>query len=55
MCEVMQKYENFAVHKERIEKIQAMLREDCTKEFILKIGYTKEEYTEAEAELFQMA
>ena len=51
VCEVMQKYENIAVKAERSEKIQAMLKEGCTKELILKIGYTEDEYLEAEAAL----
>lgn len=54
VCEVMQKYENLAVRKDHIEKIQQMIQEKCTKEFILKF-YTEDEYTEAESELLQMA
>lgn len=52
VCDVMKKYEdiaaNNAVKKEKIEKIQAMIREGCSKEFILKIGYTADEYLDAE-------
>lgn len=55
VCEVMQKYENLAVQKDHIEKIQKMIRKGCTKEFILELDYTEDEYAEAEAELFQMA
>jgi len=55
VCEVMQRYENLAVKEERIEKIQNLIRLECSKEFILKAGYTEDEYAEAEAELFQMA
>ncbi len=55
VCEVMQKYEKLAVDEalkmERIEKIQAMLKEGCSKEFVLKIGYTEDEYLEAESVL----
>jgi len=40
-----------AVKAERIERIQAMLKEGCTKELILKIGYTEDEYLEAETAL----
>ena len=50
-CEVMQKYEKMAVKAERIERIKAMLKEGCTKELILKIGYTEDEYLEAETAL----
>jgi len=51
VCEVMQKY----IKEERLEKIQAMLREGCTKELILKIGYTEDEYLEAKKTLLQNA
>lgn len=53
VCEVMQKYENIAVHKERNEAIKKMLQKGCTKEFILDLDYTEDEYAEAEAELCQ--
>lgn len=36
---------------ERINAIQRMIRKGCTKEFIFDLGYTDEEYAEAEAEL----
>jgi len=39
----------------RIDAVQRMIRKGCTKEFILDLGYTEEEYAEAEAELCQMA
>lgn len=55
VCEVMQRYENLAVHKVNIEKIQKMLRKGYSKEDILELDYTEDEYAEAEAELFQMA
>ncbi len=48
MCEVMEKYEKIAVRKDRIEKIQALIREGCSKEFILKVGYSEDEFSEAE-------
>lgn len=55
VCEVMQKYEKMAIDealkKEHIEKIQAMLKEGCEKDFILRIGYTEEEYLEAKGQL----
>lgn len=57
MCEIMQKYEDIAaqnaVQKERIEKIQIMLRKNYSKEDILDLGYTEEDYAEAEAEFCQ--
>lgn len=54
VCEVMQKYENIAIQKDHIEKIKKMIKKGCTKEFILELDYTEDEYAEAEAELFQM-
>lgn len=54
MCEVMQKYERIAVNEERISAIQNLMRLDCSKEFILKAGYTEDEYAEAEAALLQL-
>lgn len=51
VCEVMQMYEKMAIHEVNIEKIQKMIRKGCTKEFILDLGYTEEEYAEAEAGL----
>lgn len=55
VCEVMEKYNKIAVREERIERIQAMIKEHCSKEFILKIGYTEDEYSEAESQLMQLA
>ena len=58
MCEVMEKYEKQAALKalqhERIEKIQNLIKLGCTKEFILKAGYSEAEYTEAESQMLQM-
>lgn len=54
VCEVMQKYENIAIKKDHIEKIQKMIQKGCTKEFILDLDYTEDEYTEAEAGLCQL-
>lgn len=48
VCEVMEYYNKEAVKAERIEKIQAMLKQNCSEEFILSIGYTKEDYLEAQ-------
>ena len=38
---------------ERIEAVQRMICNGCTKEFISGLGYTQEEYTEAEEGLLQ--
>lgn len=54
MCEVMERYEKLAVKAERIERIQCMLEKGCSKEFILDIGYTEEEFSEAEGKMLQM-
>jgi len=52
VCEVMQKYEkiavDIAVNEERISAIQNLIRMNCQKDFILKAGYTEDEYCEAE-------
>lgn len=53
VCEVMKKYENIAIKKERIEKIQAMIEEGCSEELIQRIGYTKEEFLEAKQHMLQ--
>jgi len=42
------------MQQERIDAVQRMIRKGCTKEFILDLDYTEEEYAEAEAELCQM-
>lgn len=49
VCEVMEKYVDEALRKEHIEKIQAMLKEGISKEVILKVGYTEDEYAEAKS------
>lgn len=51
VCEVMEKYEKIAVHNEKIEKIQAMIKEGLSKEIILRVGYTEDEYSEAENQM----
>ena len=50
MCEVMRQY----IHEVNIEKIQKMLRRGYTKEDILDLDYTEEEYAEAEAGLYRL-
>jgi len=54
VCEVMQKYENLAVHKDHVAKIKKMIRKGYSKEDILELDYTEDEYTEAEAGICQM-
>ena len=55
MCEVMQRYERMAAeaakHEERIQAIKNMIAKGYTKDSILDLDYTEEEYAEAEAEL----
>ena len=57
VCEVMQKYEQLAVeeamHVEHMTQIRKMIQKGCTKEFILDLDYTEDEYLEAEALLLQ--
>ena len=55
MCEVMQKYEKIAVNEERISAIQRMLKKKYSKEQILELDYTEEEFFQAELELLQLA
>lgn len=55
VSEVMRKYEAIAVSKalqqEKITKIQNMLQEGISKEVILKVGYSEEEYAEAKKQM----
>lgn len=53
VCEVMQMYENLAIHKVNIERIQKMIRKGYSKEEILDLDFTEDEYAEAEAGLYQ--
>lgn len=53
VCEVMQKYENLAIQRDHIEKIMKMIQKGYSKEAILDLDYTEEEYLEAEALLLQ--
>lgn len=55
VCEVMQKYENIAIQKDHIAKIKKMIQRGYSKEEILDLDYTEDEYTEAEKALFQMS
>lgn len=42
-------------HFKRIAMIQKMIRKDFSREIILKLDYTEDEYAEAEAKLCQLA
>ena len=57
VCEVMQKYEKMAadeaVHKVNITKVQKMILRGYSKEEILELDYTEDEYAEAERGLRQ--
>ncbi len=58
VCEVMERYERIAtteaVKDANIQKIVRMIEMKCTKEFILSVGYTEEEFIEAENKLLQL-
>jgi hypothetical protein len=45
-------WENEILEKERNEKIQKMIQMDFSKDVILRLGYSEEEYEKAEKELF---
>lgn len=51
VCEVMKKYEDIAVKNERIQMLCRMIEKGYTKEDILELGYTSEEYAEAKSKL----
>ncbi len=57
VCEVMQRYEKIAVdeamHTERMAKIKKMIQKGYSKEEILDLDYSEDEYVEAEQELQQ--
>ena len=55
VCEIMEKYENIAVKKERIKMIQEMLKNGFEKDIILKMNFTEDEYSEAEKQFMQQA
>lgn len=58
VCEVMQKYEKIAVDEamriERMTRIGKMIQKGYTKDDIIALDYTEEEYAEAETKLFQL-
>lgn len=51
VCEVMKKYEDIAVKNERIEMVRRMIEKGYSKEDIFDLGYTSEEYVEAQSKL----
>lgn len=51
MCNLSEYYEEMAVQKERIQKIQRMIQKGYSQEEILDIGYTEEEIFEAEGQM----
>ena len=54
MCEVMKRYEKLAVKTEKLERIQRMIEKGYSKEDILDIGYTEDEFSEAENKMIQL-
>ena len=54
MCNLSEYYEEVAVKKERIKMIQKMIKRGFLKEAILDLGYTEEEYAEAEEQAIQL-
>lgn len=54
VCAIMEEYERAAVHNDRLEVIQNMLRAGVSKEIILHGGFTEEEYAEAESDMLQL-
>ena len=58
VCEVMERYEKIvaaeAVKNANVQKIIRMIEKKYSKEEILDIGYTEEEFFEAENKLLQL-
>ena len=54
MCNLSELIEERAIHSERIATIQKMIQNSFSKEIILKLDYTENEYSEAEAKLCQL-
>ena len=54
VCAVMERYERMAVKKEKIERIIVMIEKGYSKEDILDIGYTEDEYCEAKTKMVLM-
>lgn len=47
---IMERYEKIAVMKERIERIGIMIEKGFSKEVILDLGYTEDEYYKSRAQ-----
>ena len=54
MCNLSGLIEENAIKKVNVEKIKKMILKGCSKEFILELDYTEDEYSEAEAKLCQL-
>ncbi len=54
VCEVIERYVDEALKIEHIEKIKKMISKNYSKGDILELGYTEDEYSEAESQLVQM-
>ena len=54
MCNLSGLIEENAIKKVNVEKIKKMILKGCSKEFILELDYTEDEYAEVEAELCQL-
>ena len=54
MCNLSLLIEERAIKKANVEKIKKMILKGWSKEFILELDYTEDEYAEAEAELCQL-
>ncbi len=55
VCAVMERYEKMAVKKDRIERIIIMVEKGYSKEDVLELGYTADEYCEARTQMVLMA
>jgi len=51
VCAVMERYERMAVKKNRIERIIIMVEKGYSKEDVLELGYTADEYCEARTQM----
>ena len=51
VCAVMERYERMAVKKDRIERIIIMVEKGYSKEDVLELGYTADEYCEARTQM----
>ena len=51
MSKIMDEYVELCMKREHIERVKLMIQKGCTKEFILDLDYSEEEYEEAEKSL----